>query len=352
MLNMKRVVFFVSLILLFSFVSADVISVNSGGDDELVINPDLFIEGFFNCVPKTCAYYGYNCDNWNDGCGLTINCGACGAGFTCTAGVCTVVAGGGDGGGGGGGGGGAGIVKIIEVVPTEFNIRIAINTNKQEIIKVTNLLSNTLNLNIRQSGLTNLVLIDSPSIEVLPGQTKEMAVTFVAPNEPGIYTGEIYIGSEPILVTMNVKTKLLLFDSNIAVLNKDYKVGTNEELRTKVTLVPLGDPERLDVFLNYTIRDYNDTIYITQSETVLVDKQIDFKKNFDIGALPLGDYVVGLELVYPDGVAPSSAHFEIVEQSPERFFGRLIFFLIILILIVLIIIILLIIRRRREEEKK
>ena len=153
------------------------------------------------------------------------------------------------------------------------------------------------------------------------------------------------------MVTLNIKTKLLLFDSNIAVLNKDYLVAKNEKLKTKVTLIPLGDKERMDVFLNYTIRDYNGKIYITQSETVLVDSQIDFKKDFDIGLLPLGDYIVGLELVYPGGVAPSSAHFEIVEQTPGGFFGKLIFWLIALILLVFIGIIILLIKRKRDEEK-
>jgi hypothetical protein len=43
-----KVLFVVFLIGIFSIVSADVISINSGGDNQLVINPDSYIEGFFS----------------------------------------------------------------------------------------------------------------------------------------------------------------------------------------------------------------------------------------------------------------------------------------------------------------
>jgi len=46
----KLIVFFgfALLFLFFSSVSADVISINSGGSEGIIINPDLFIEGFFS----------------------------------------------------------------------------------------------------------------------------------------------------------------------------------------------------------------------------------------------------------------------------------------------------------------
>ena len=93
-------------------------------------------------------------------------------------------------------------------------------------------------------------------------------------------------------------------------------------------------------------------IYLTKSETLLVEKQMDLKRNFDTGGLPLGKYVIALELVYPGGVAPSSAHFEVIEKPPISIIGRIIIFLIILILIILIIIIILLIIRKLKEKKK
>ncbi|GAI91092.1 unnamed protein product [marine sediment metagenome] len=88
------------------------------------------------------------------------------------------------------------------------------------------------------------------------------------------------------------------------------------------------------------------------SETTMVEDQVEFKRNFDTGILPLGKYIVGLQLVYPNGVAPSSAHFEVIEKPPISVFGKIVFFLIILILIILILIIIILIQRRRKKNKQ
>ncbi len=347
----KRVIFILVFILflvfiLLSNIRADIISINAGGDEELVISPDKYIEGFFSCVPYTCTGLGYSCGTWSDGCGNTIDCGSCASGYTCSGGTCVVSA-------GAPGGGAVSVTPTyLEIIPKEFNIRMAINTNKPEVIKIKNIGTSSRKISIIQKNLDTLVIIENTSLSLAPQETKYLNVIFVAPSEPGIYTGKILIDREEILVTLNVKTKLLLFDSNIVVLNKDYKVARGEELKTKVSLIPMGDQERLDVTLNYVIKDYEGKIYLRQTETVLVEKKIDFKKNFATGALPLGEYVVGLELVYPGGVAPSSAHFEVVEALPGEFMGKLILYLIILILIIAVIIVALLIRKRIEEGRR
>jgi len=117
-----------------------------------------------------------------------------------------------------------------------------------------------------------------------------------------------------------------------------------------VTLIPLGDPERLDVGLFFTIRDYSGRIYLTKSETMLVEKLTQIDRNFDTGALPLGKYVVGLELRYPNGVAPSSAHFEVTERP--GLISRIILYIVSLILLILIIILIIIIWRRRKKKEE
>ncbi len=345
---MKKMGLFMFIILVLPFVNADVISLNSGGSEVIVLNPDTYIEGFFGCVSTTCPKLGYNCDSWADGCGKTLVCGTCGSGYTCTSGTCvadTTPPGGGPGGDITPG------VTTIAVTPTSININLAINTNKEQIISVKNLQSTSMTVSISQSNLDNMVILGSTSLTLAGGETKSFSVIFVALNETGIFTGNIHVGTVSIPVSLNVKTKLLLFDSNIVVLNRDYKVSQGSDLRTRVNLIPMGDEERLDVLLNYVIKDYEGKIYLTQSETVLVEKKMNFRKNFGTGSLPLGRYIVGLELVYPGGVAPSSAHFEVVEKTATDFLGMIILILIIFILIIAILIIILIIRRKRKQEQ-
>jgi len=44
-----------------------------------------------DCVPTTCAAQGATCGTISDGCGDTLDCGSCGAGFACDAGQCVDV---------------------------------------------------------------------------------------------------------------------------------------------------------------------------------------------------------------------------------------------------------------------
>ncbi len=352
----KKNVIFLFVIFLLAFAKADVISLNSGGDNEIVINPDSYIEGFFSgegvgiCVPDTCAGLGYNCGSFNDGCGGTITCGSCSSGYTCTSGAC-VSSGGEEGGGGGGGGRETETSAVnISVIPNVINMTILNGTYKQETIRITNLGFSTQKLQLTKVDPDKIISFDETSITIDAGESINVQVRFLAPAEPGIYTGIIKIKGEEVLVYLNSREKILLFDSNIVVLNRNYIISQGNQLKTKVELVPMGDKSRLDVTLKYVIKDYSGKIYLTQTETVLVEKKMDFKRNFGTGMLPLGKYIIGLELVYPGGIAPSSAHFEIVERSVEDTIGYILFFLVIGILIVVILIIFLLIRVKSHKK--
>ena len=338
-------IFFFFTIFSSPITSADVISLNPGGTGNLIVNPDKYIEGFFfgleAPVGPVCGNSviesGETCDDGN-----VVNGDGCSS--TCQTEVVTPPP---------TDGGGVTPTYNLAVNPTEFNINLAINTNVQRIIQVTNLGTSSVTVSVTRSGLDNMVILDKTSMTLAAGQTQNLNVIFVALDEPGIYTGTINIGNRRVSVSLNVKTKLLLFDSNIVVLNKNYEVPQGNNLRTLVTLIPLGDPDRLDVTLNFVIKDYQNKIYLTKSETLLVEKQIELKRNFDTGILPLGQYIIGLELIYPDGVAPSSAHFIVTEKKFPDLFGRIVLFLLLLILLILIlIVIILIIRRLRKMQKE
>lgn len=220
--------------------------------------------------------------------------------------------------GGGSGGGGSSSTVItpnISINPTEINVDLAVNTNKQYIINITNPRRSKVTLNISQNNLDGMVILNRTSLELRPKETKKLRIVFVALNKTGIFTGKIIIGNKEVLVSLNIKTKLLLFDSNIVVLNKDYKVEQGKKLETKISLIPMGDKNRLDVALNYVIENYNGKVYLTKSETVLVKNRMEFNREFDTGGLPVGEYIVGLELVYPKGVASSSAYFEVTKKE-------------------------------------
>jgi len=301
------------------------------------------------CVPVTCSQLGYNCGNWSDGCGGIINCGTCASGYYCDNGICTaeVVTPPGEG----------GITPfLIEVAPAEIRMSLAFNpiTNMSQRttqkIYITNKEGSAQTLSVRQSkSLDGIVILPEISITLSPGETRELTITLVAPLQEGDIQGQIFIGTKSVSVFLHITPNLLWFDANIVVLNKNYKVSQGRQLKTKVTIVPMGDKERLDVQLNYFIKDYDGKIYFTYSETVLVEDRIDLYHNFETGSISVGEYIIGLELVYPGGIAPSSAHFEIVKTTTEDFLSFVLFSLIIAIIIVSIVIVALTIKLKIKK---
>jgi cysteine-rich repeat protein len=360
------VLLFIILIVFFHFVSADILSLNSGGSKEIVINPETYIEGFFSGDFKVLSTCGNGvletpyeqCDDGNyvsgDGCSSTCKNEGNNNNNNNNEEEPPIPG-----------------QPYIRIDPKEIKRAMLINSNIEESIGITNLnRTASVNFSVNSSGFDpNLIVsfwdeksrqwINSLSLTIAPRKIYELRVRFSAPGEIGVYNGTIFIDGKNASVSLNVQRKLLLFDSNIIVLNPDYLVSQGEKLRTSVTLIPLGEKERLDVTLNYIIKDPAGNVYLTRSETVLVEDQINFKRNFDTGILPVGSYIIGLELIYPNGVAPSSAHFEVVPGRQNSLFGRIVFFVINLILILLILIIILLIlriikkiRENRKEEKK
>jgi len=341
---MKKLLILLLILSIFApLISADdIISINPGGSGNVIINPHEQIEGFFSGIPtptiaSVCGNgiieTGETCDDGNTASGD-------GCSSTCQTESVTPPGGGGE------------VGALITVSPLTFNINLAINTNIDRTITIKNVGGAATTISISQQSLDANVILPVTELTLNAGETKTITVTFVGTSKTGIYTGKIIVGGISILVSLNVKSKLLLFDSNIIVLNKDYLVEQGDRLKTQVTLIPLGEKERMDVTLNYVIKDYKGKTYLTKIETLLIEEKMDFNRNFGTGALPLGKYIVGLELVYSNGVAPSSAHFEVVEKTPISLFGKIVFFLIILIIIILILIIIFLIKRERDKKKQ
>jgi len=357
----KRGIIFIFLVGIFVFilpnVNSDVISINSGGGTDIAVDFGGTIESFFfgggssTCMPTTCSALGYNCGDFSDGCNGTLSCGSCSAGNTCTSGICTPTGGGNNGGTSGGTTfTGTTVTPNIFVSPTEIKLDNMIAGEAQQVtITVTNNGTTTQNLQVNQKSLDKVVILGVASIDIAPGEVRKLDVTFVS-LDAGNFAGTIYIGSQSIPVDLNVRTEKYLFDSNIIVLNKNYQIPVGSPLRTQVGLIPQGQGnQRTDVTLNYAIKDYTGKIYLTQSETLLITKAMNFGRNFQTGMLPLGNYTISLELIYPNGVAPSSAHFTVTSRSVGGTIASILLFLITGILVVSIMIVLVLIRLNRHR---
>ncbi|MEX2017221.1 MAG: DUF4215 domain-containing protein, partial [Candidatus Pacearchaeota archaeon] len=220
-------------------ISADVISINSGGSGNIALTPGGNIEGFFtgSAVAAICGDgvidtgVGEQCDDGNvvsgDGCSSTCQTEAAPPSE--------------DGGGGDGGDVSGANIKVIPSWNATQGINLAVNTTKDETITVTNLGTSQVIVTLTHNFGDHLQILGGNITLTIPaGESRTFNIRFIAGAETGIVLGIITISSQSVFTSLDISTVLLLFDSNIIVLNKDYIVIKGEDLRTRVTLIPLG----------------------------------------------------------------------------------------------------------------
>lgn len=270
----------------------------------------------------------------------------------------TTTTGGSGGGGGGGGGGGATTpATAFSVDKNTEDVYSAVDKVKLRYITVKNSAGVAKNFEISQSGFDEeVVRFSAENFSLGPGESKKVEVKYVSPSNPDVLTGKIIVQSgaqvREVLVTLNVQSEEVLFDSSVSLVDK--KIATGNPLNAQITLIPMGENPRLDVTLKYTVKDYNGKVYLSESETILVDSQKSFKKDFSSAELPAGEYVLALEVIYPNGVATSSSNFAILaSQSPLAGIGKDSLPLILLggIVLLMIFIIFLVVRYRRLRRR-
>lgn len=243
------------------------------------------------------------------------------------------------------------IVNNIAVDDENIVLEMVTGANRKAVITVTNNGRAAENILLSQEGLNKIVLFEESIISIGPGESKDIEITFIAPNVAGNYAGTIFFGDTDVLVSIDVRTKELLFDAMVVVPDRDKIIKLGSKLDTEITLIPMGeDGERVDVTLNYLIKDYNGRLIFSESETILVEGQKTFGKDFYTGNLPVGNYLVAVEVVYKNGVATSSAHFEVSDNPPLDLYWILVA-LILGILVLGVLIVAVLIRYKKKRKK-
>lgn len=335
MIMKEKRIFFILFLLIIPVISAgDVILINAGGDNQMCINAGGVIEDCFFCaencnfcVPATCIILGHNCGTWPDKCSGTLNCGSCSSGHTCSSGTCTVISGG-DTGGGGGGGGGGGTAKPkeekltdLKVIPEEFNLVAKLGIPFSAKISLLNLKYSELEIKVSlTNSLKNVISFEEETSFVMAsGETRILNFEITPPSETGIYTGKIIFASGEkkleVPFVLNVGSGLSLFDVSLDINEQDRTINVGERLKGQINLVQAGVQENVDVSVHYIVKDFEDNIYLEETETIMVYKQKSYEHEFNTQNLPAGDYVIGAEIIYTGGVATASYPFKVIEKT-------------------------------------
>ena len=255
--------------------------------------------------------------------------------------------GGGDSGSGGGGGGGGGgsatslaSPESLTISPGEYNFQAAVDTVRTKSITITNNKNDSAKIKINTQGISEMLEFTEASFTLASYEKKIVSFRLIAPAEPGIYPGKIIVNGIEVPISLAVGTKELLFDASVVIPDNYKIIDMGAKLGSQITLIPMGEDPRLDVTLKYSVKDFNGKTFLSESETILVNGQKTFKKEFPTQNLPTGKYILGLELVYPNGVATSTSHFAV--RGQRNFFADYKYVLISLGIAVLILVVLII----------
>ncbi len=255
--------------------------------------------------------------------------------------------------GNGGNGGGGEVIKFT-ISPELFEKTMILNGISFDEITITNKENSERSFNVHVESLEDIISFEETSVNISSKSMKRIEFKINAPNKSGIYTGKIIITSSYIrkeaLVIINVESEKSLFDITVSIPEAMKTINLGENLKAQIDLLEMGVQKYKDVILNYMIKDFDGNIHLTESETIAVSDQKTFSKKFHTKDLLSGNYVLGVELVYPDGVAVASSHFKIRERFE---LGRDQIILVALIFLSLISVgMVLLIRRYKNMIKK
>jgi len=227
----------------------------------------------------------------------------------------------------GGGGGGGGYVPPSTAAPT-----FSLSTNSMkaflkqgeivtQMIVVTNNGAQAVAITI-SNGLGVLARLSDTSINLNPGESKTIAIDFIARNDtvPDLYLGSIIFSSNgaslPVFAALEIESSNPLLD--VAINLPDTQMSPGEIMLAGITLYNLGSTFG-DVSLQYVIEDDAGRVILNQSDTVAIQTQTSFIKSLLIpNDAPLGHYILYVKANYIGKVASASTGFDIVNVSNKE----------------------------------
>jgi hypothetical protein len=229
-------------------------------------------------------------------------------------------------------------------------IKIKQGQTKRESFRITNTGGERLDINLSKEGLDGFALLDEKNFTLLPKQYKDIPVDFFARefDKPDIYTGKIVINSKSVSKSLNIIVEVLsitpLFDLRADV--EDDQIEEGDKLKAKIMMVNVGDQRKVDVTLDYVIKDFNDEVQFLKEETFAVDRSLVIRREFDLpSSLKAGDYVFYAKLNYNGNIATSAVPFRIIKKSYNY---QIIFFISLLIVLILLFLL----RKKRVKNTK
>ena len=220
--------------------------------------------------------------------------------------------------GGGGGGGATALSGTPDFESSEetFNLQIVSGESDTKEVIIKNTGKILLTIKVSATGLEKYLAFNTDTLVLKSGESMPLTFTVTAP-EPGVYAGKIILkdGSliKEVLILLNVVSEGVLFDVTLTVPELYRTLRAGQRLPVLFELTEVGAETGVDVTMKYIIKDFDGNTFYIDSETFYVLGTKSYSKKFSTAGLAPGDYVLGVEMTYPGGVATSSSHFRVSE---------------------------------------
>lgn len=205
-------------------------------------------------------------------------------------------------------------------------------------IKITSLKDSEYRVEV-EGDLDSLVRIDKSKFFLNSGDEIYLKVKFDTGNKtPGIYLGFLKISSEKqiqeIPIILEIQTSEVLFDGNLNLFPKGEDYNPSQKIIADIKIYDLENIGQSDVNLAYFLKDFKGRTLESGSEKVIVDREYEFSKTFDLSGFKLGGYVVGVVIDYQGSVGIVSSYFR-VKEGEEIFIRNWIIVIGLLVLLIL-----------------
>lgn len=224
--------------------------------------------------------------------------------------------------------------------PEQLIVNAIVGENNTREIKVTNEGSESVSFSVETEGLPFKNVVSPNSVTVGPGEIKLIKVSF-SDYQLGLYTGKIVMKLssgkiiKEIKTIVNVRTSNFLFDVRVRLPLGGGSILPGDNLIANINLDKIGLANNITALsVYYVIKSFTGNTVYEQSEDVEVIKNSRYSREILVGGLPLGDYVLGVEVIYPGAFAAASTQFSVVDKKP---FPKITFIILGLVIVAFVL---------------
>jgi len=245
-----------------------------------------------------------------------------------------------------GGGGSTTIKKEFSIDKEKIKISLKQGEVKKQQITIKNIGNYKLNINLESLKLQDFLKINETNFELEVGKSKTINLNFLAKKDtiPNLYTGKLIIKDNEIKkeipIAIEIESKKALFDVKLKIPDKFLYILPGEDLLTNINILNMQEIGKVDVTLEYIIKNEQGETITSEQETRAVETELSFIKTLKIPKdAKYGTYMLYIKVLYDDKIASASSWFKINKKpffSQKNIISIIIIFIIVVLLIILI----------------